>query len=164
MRHNCKEFEEFIKKNNIPMNEGKNIDAFTIFAFPEKITIDGIERPVLGGGTERRAVIALRDDDTLADIYVFHITSTPTDEESKLKLYKLLNELNTVYKYICFYENNNVVSVKACIPFNDNFDPAIVFETLTIMFQAVEDEYDKIRESLNLISKPFNNVINFKSK
>ncbi len=143
MRNNASIFEKYLEEHTIPMNKGLNIDDVTIFSFPEKITIKGVERPVLGGGQERRAVISLTDDDSLADIYCFHITSVPKDI-SKIKLYALFNQLNSTYKYISFFEDNNVVSVKSCIPFNDNFDPDVVFQTLTVIFTAVEQEYPKL--------------------
>jgi hypothetical protein len=162
MRLNTKAFEKFIEDHQIPMNKGMNIDEFTIFSFPEKITVNGVEKPVLGGGTEKRAVIALRDDDTLADIYVFHITSTPSDENTKIKLYKLFNDLNSTYKYVSFYEDQNVVSAKASIPFNNNFDAEIVFETLSVIFQAVEAEYEGIMDALNLKPKK-SKIIDLKS-
>ena len=53
MRFNAKAFEKFIEEHKIPMNKGMNIDEFTIFSFPEKITVDGIEKLVFGGGTEK---------------------------------------------------------------------------------------------------------------
>ncbi|GAA0116891.1 hypothetical protein [Clostridium senegalense] len=155
MRNNSKDFEDFLEARKIPMNKGMNIDNVTIFSFPEKLNINGVERPVLGGGVEKRAVISLTDDDTLADIYIFHITSIP-QEDNKIELYKLFNELNSTYKYISFYENDNVVNAKACIPFNNNFNAEIVFETLTVMFHAIEEEYEKIRSSINLKSKIIN--------
>lgn len=163
MRTNSKAFETFLEDKKIPMNKGMNIDDVTIFSFPEKLTVNGIEKPVLGGGTERRAVISLTDDDTLADIYIFHITSIPK-EDNRVSLYKLFNNLNSTYKYISFYETDNVVSAKSSIPFNGNFNAEIVFETLSVMFHAVEEEYAKIRESVNLIPKSTSNVVNFKSK
>ncbi|GAA0125792.1 YbjN domain-containing protein [Clostridium sp. ATCC 25772] len=155
MRNNSTNFEGFLETRKIPMNKGMNIDNVTIFSFPEKLTINGVERPVLGGGIEKRAVISLTDDDTLADIYIFHITSIP-QEDNKIELYKLFNELNSTYKYISFYENDNVVNAKSSIPFNNNFNAEIVFETLTVMFHAIEEEYEKIRSSINLKSKIVN--------
>lgn len=151
MRENTLAFEKFLEERQIPMNKGMNIDDVTIFAFPDKLTINGVEKPVLGGGDTRRAVISLTDDDTLADIYIFHITSVP-DKDDKINLYKVFNDLNSTYKYISFFEDQGVVSAKSSIPFNGNFNAEIVFETLTVMFHAVEEEYEKIRTSLNLIA------------
>lgn len=144
MKNNSIAFENYINEHKIQMNKGVNVDEFTIFSFPEKIIIDGVEKQVLGGGSERRAVIALRDDDTLADIFCFHITSTPNDENIKARLYELFNELNSTYKYISFFEDKNVISAKICIPFNSNFDAELVFEMLAVIFQAVEQEYPRI--------------------
>lgn len=144
MRNNALAFEKYIGEHEIHMNKGMNVEDFTIFTFPEKVVIDGVERPVLGGGAERRAVIALRDDDTLADIFCFHIATVPNDETKKTLLYKLFNELNSTYKYISFYEDQNVVSSKICIPFNNNFDAELVFEMLAVIFQAAEQEYPRI--------------------
>lgn len=144
MRNNATAFEKYINNHGVQMNKGVNVDEFTIFSFPEKITIDGVEKHVLGGGSERRAVIALRDDDSLADIYCFHIMSTPQDDKIKALIYQLFNELNSTYKYITFFEDQNVVSAKICIPFNNNFDAELVFQMLGILFQAVEQEYPRI--------------------
>ena len=145
MRNNAITFESYISDHGIQMNKGMNVDEFTIFSFPEKITIDGVERFVLGGGNERRAVIALRDDDSLVDIFCFHIATVPDDDKIKGLLYQLFNELNSTYKYITFYEDQNVISSKICIPFNNNFDAELVFEMLAVIFQAVEQEYPRIK-------------------
>ncbi|MEG0133718.1 MAG: YbjN domain-containing protein [Clostridium sp.] len=148
MRDNAIKFENYINEHKIYMNKGLNLDDFTIFTFPEKITVDGVTKPVLGGGQERRAVIALRDDDTLADIFCFHITSVPNNLD-KAKLYALFNDLNSTYKYISFYEDTNVISAKISIPFNDNFDSDLVFQMLAIIFRAIDEEYPKILSTLH---------------
>lgn len=144
MRDNATAFEKYINDHGIHMNKGVNIEDFTIFTFPEKTIIGGVEKYVLGGGNERRAVIALRDDDTLADIFCFHIASVPNDDNKKALLYKLFNELNSTYKYLSFYEDDNVISSKICIPFNNNFDAELIFEMLAVIFQAAEQEYPRI--------------------
>jgi len=149
MRNNSTAFEKYINENNIQMNKGVNVDEFTIFTFPEKIVVDGVERFVLGGGAERRAVLALRDDDTLVDIFCFHIASTPNDDKVKGLLYALFNELNSTYKYITFYEDQNVINAKICLPLNNNFDAELVFEMLAVIFQAVEQEYPRIMARIN---------------
>jgi hypothetical protein len=149
MRNNAIAFEKYISEHKIQMNKAVNVDEFTIFTFPEKIVIDGIEKQVLGGGNERRAVLALRDDDTLVDIYCFHITSIPNSDKVRTLLYQLFNELNSTYKYLTFFENENVISAKICIPFNNNFDSELVFEMLAVIFQAVEQEYPKIMARIN---------------
>lgn len=148
MRNNALEFEKYIEEHKLPLNKGLNVDDFTIFTFPEKITINGVTKPVQGGGQEKRAVIALRDDDTLADIFCFHIAQTPANLD-KYKLYSIFNELNSTYKYVTFYEDNNVISAKSSIPFNDNFDADLVFQTLSIIFMAVDEEYPKILSALH---------------
>lgn len=147
MRNNALIFEKYLEEHKIPMNKGLNIDNVTIFSFPEKLTVNGVERPLLGGGQERRAVISLSDDDSLADIYCFHIASVPKDVD-KFKLYSLFNNLNSTYKYISFFEDNNVISCKSCIPFNNNFDADIVFQTLSIIFSALDEEYKNIIATL----------------
>jgi len=86
MRNNAIEFEKYIEEHRLPLNKGLNVDEFTIFSFPEKITINGVTKPVLGGGQDRRAVISLRDDDTLADIFCFNIASI-SKAQDKYKLY-----------------------------------------------------------------------------
>ncbi len=143
MRNNAIEFEKYIEEHRLPLNKGLNVDEFTIFSFPEKITINGVTKPVLGGGQDRRAVISLRDDDTLADIFCFNIASI-SKAQDKYKLYALFNELNSTYKYVSFYEDNEIISAKVSLPFNDNFDADLVFQMLSIIFRAVDEEYPKI--------------------
>ncbi|MEG1256937.1 hypothetical protein [Clostridium sp.] len=148
MRNNAIEFENYINQHKIYMNKGLNLDDFTIFTFPEKITVDGVTKPVLGGGQERRAVIALRDDDTLADIFCFHIVSVPNNLD-KYRLYSLFNQLNSTYKYISFYEDSDVISAKISIPFNNNFDADLIFQMLALIFRSIDEEYPKILSTLH---------------
>ena len=42
----------------------------------------------------------------------------------------------------------NVINAKCCIPFSNNFDAQLVFNILSVLSKAVEDEYDNIIKTL----------------
>lgn len=145
---NVEIFDKYLEENKIYMLKGTNVEGFTHYSFPEKITVDGVEKRVLGGGTVRRALIALKNDDNYVDIFCFNITNIP-EKVDLYKLYTVLNELNTTYKFITFYEVNDMVSVKSCMPFTkENFDPQQAFQILSIIFKSVEAEYSRIVSTL----------------
>lgn len=139
MGQNANLFQLFINKNNIPMITNKNIEGFTTFVFPAKQSIKD---------TKVKVVVALTDDDLYADMYIYDITNVINDNTIKANLYKLLNDLNSTYKFISFYEIANVLNAKCCIPFSDNFDAKLVFDILSVLSNAVEDEYDDIMKIL----------------
>ena len=139
MGQNAKLFQLFINKNNIPMISNKNIEDFTTFVFPAQQSIKD---------TKVKVVVALTDDDLYADMYIYDITNVINDDTIKAKLYKLLNDLNSTYKFISFYEIDNVINAKCCIPFSDNFDAKLVFDIFSVLSSAVEDEYDNIMKTI----------------
>ncbi len=139
MGQNAKVFQQFINKNNIPMVTNNNIEGFTTFVIPEEQIIKAAKVKVL---------VALTDDDAYADMYIYDIASVINDDTVKSKLYKLLNDLNSSYKFISFYEIDNIINAKCCIPFSDNFDAQLVFNILSVLSGAVEDEYDNIIKAL----------------
>ncbi len=139
MGHNANLFQQFIKENNLPMVINNNIEGFTTFVIPEEQSIKD---------TKVKVVVALTEDDSYADMYIYDITNVINDDAVKAKLYKLLNDLNSSYKFISFYEVDNVINAKCCIPFSDNFDARLVFDILSVLSRAVEDEYDTIIKTL----------------
>ncbi len=82
------------------------------------------------------------------EFFCFNIASI-SKAQDKYKLYALFNELNSTYKYVSFYEDNEIISAKVSLPFNDNFDADLVFQTLSIIFRAVDEEYPKILSTLH---------------
>jgi len=139
MGKNAKLFQQFINENTIPMVTNNNIEGFTTFIIPEEQAIKD---------TKVKVVVAITDDDAYADMYIYDITNVINDETVKTKLYKLLNDLNSSYKFISFYEMNNIINAKCCIPFSDNFDAQLVLNILSVLSSAVEDEYDNIMKTL----------------
>lgn len=139
MGHNANLFQQFINENNLPMVINNNIEGFTTFVIPEEQSIKD---------TKVKVVVALTEDDSYADMYIYDITNVINDDAVKAKLYKLLNDLNSSYKFISFYEVDNVINAKCCIPFSDNFDARLVFDILSVLSRAVEDEYDTIIKTL----------------
>jgi hypothetical protein len=139
MKQNAELFQQFINKNKLPMVTGENIEGFTTFAIPEEQIIKG---------TKVRFVIAITNDDCYADMYIYDIANVINDDTVKARLYKLLNDLNSSYKFISFYEVSNVINAKCCIPFNNNFDAQLVFNILSVLSSAVEDEFDNIVKTL----------------
>ena len=135
MKENAKLFQQFINKNQLPLVVSDAIEGFTTFAVPGEQIIKG---------TNVRAVIAITNDDCYADMYIYDIANVINEDTVKARLYKLLNDLNSTYKFISFYEVNNVVSAKCCIPFNNNFDSQLVFNILSVLSGAVDDEIDTI--------------------
>ncbi|MGH4123011.1 MAG: hypothetical protein ACREV6_08805 [Clostridium sp.] len=139
MGQNAKLFQQFINENTIPMLTNNNIEGFTTFVIPEEQSIKDAKVKV---------VVAITDDDAYADMYIYDIANIINDDTIKAKLYKLLNDLNSTYKFISFYELGNVINAKCCIPFSDNFDAKLVFDILSVLSRAVEDEYDNIMKTL----------------
>jgi hypothetical protein len=135
MKQNAKLFQQFINKNKLPMVTGENIEGFTTFAIPEEQIIKG---------TKVRVVVAITNDDCYADMYIYDIANVINDDTVKARLYKLLNDLNSSYKFISFYEVSNVINAKCCIPFSNNFDAQLIFNILSVLSSAVEDEFDNI--------------------
>ena len=82
-------------KITIPMVTNNNIEGFTTFVIPEEQTIKDAKVKV---------VVAITDDDAYADMYIYDIANVINDDTVKAKLYKLLNDLNSSYKFISFYE------------------------------------------------------------
>jgi hypothetical protein len=136
---NANTFQEFINENKMPMVTNKNIKGFTTFVIPEEQIIKDAKVKV---------VVAMTDDDCYADMYIYDIANVINDDVVKAKLYKLLNDLNSSYKFISFYEVANVINAKSCIPFKDNFSAQLVLTILSVLTQAVEDEYDNIMKTL----------------
>ena len=132
-------FQIFINENAIPMVTNKNIEGFTTFVIPQEQVIKD---------TKVRVLVAITDDDAYADMYIYDIANVINDDNVKAKLYKLLNDLNSCYKFISFYEIDNIINAKCCIPFSDNFDAQLVINILSVLSRAVEDEYDKIMKTL----------------
>lgn len=139
MGQNAKLFQQFINENNIPMLTNNNIEGFTTFVIPEEQAIKDAKVKV---------VVAITDDDAYADMYIYDIANVINDDTVKAKLYKHLNDLNSTYKFISFYEAANVINAKCCIPFSDNFDAKLVFDILSVLSRAVEDEYDNIMKTV----------------
>ncbi|MBU3143560.1 hypothetical protein [Clostridium sp. CF012] len=139
MGQNAKLFQQFINENSIPMMTNNNIEGFTTFVIPEEQAIKDAKVKV---------VVAITDDDAYADMYIYDIANVINDDTLKAKLYKLLNDLNSCYKFISFYEAGNVINAKCCIPFSDNFDAKLVFDILSVLSRAVEDEYDNIMKTI----------------
>ncbi|GCD09826.1 hypothetical protein [Clostridium tagluense] len=139
MGQNAKLFQQFINENTIPMVTNNNIEGFTTFVIPEEQAIKGAKVKV---------VVAITDDDAYADMYIYDIANVINDDTVKAKLYKLLNDLNSSYKFISFYEIDNIINAKCCIPFSNNFDAQLVFNILSVLSSAVEDEYDNIMKTL----------------
>ncbi|MGH4137815.1 hypothetical protein [Clostridium sp.] len=139
MVQNAKLFQQFINENSIPMVTNNNIEGFTTFAIPEEQAIKDAKVKV---------VVALTDDDAYADMYIYDIANVINDDNVKSKLYKLLNDLNSTYKFISFYEMENIINAKCCIPFSDNFDARLVLDILAVLSRAVEDEYDNIIKTI----------------
>lgn len=139
MKKNAKLFQQYINENTIPMVTNNNIEGFTTFVIPEEQIIKDAKVKV---------VVAITDDDAYADMYIYDIANVINDDTVKSKLYKLLNDLNSSYKFISFYEIDNIINAKCCIPFSDNFDSQLVFNILSVLSRAVEDEYDNIMKTL----------------
>ena len=139
MGQNANLFQKFINEHKLPMMTNNNIEGFTTFVIPEEQSIKDAKVKV---------VVAMTDDDAYADMYIYDITNVVNDDAIKAKLYKLLNDLNSTYKFISFYEMDNVINAKCCIPFSDNFDAQLVFDILSVLSRAVEDEYDNIMKTL----------------
>ncbi|MBW9157087.1 hypothetical protein [Clostridium tagluense] len=139
MGQNAKLFQQFINENTIPMVTNNNIEGFTTFVIPEEQAIKSAKVKV---------VVAITDDDAYADMYIYDIANVINDDTVKAKLYKLLNDLNSSYKFISFYEIDNIINAKCCIPFSNNFDAQLVFNILSVLSNAVEDEYDNIMKTL----------------
>ena len=139
MGQNANLFQQFLNENKLPMITNNNIEGFTTFVIPEEQSIKDAKVKV---------VVALTEDDSYADMYIYDITNVVNDDAIKAKLYKLLNDLNISYKFISFYEVDNVINAKCCIPFSDNFDARLVFDILSVLSRAVEDEYDNIMKTL----------------
>ncbi|MBZ9636722.1 hypothetical protein [Clostridium sp. FP1] len=139
MGQNAKLFQQFINENTIPMVTNNNIEGFTTFVIPEEQAIKNAKVKV---------VVAITDDDAYADMYIYDIANVINDDTVKAKLYKLLNDLNSSYKFISFYEVDNIINAKCCIPFSTNFDAQLVFNILSVLSSAVEDEYDNIMKTL----------------
>ena len=139
MGQNANLFQQFINENKLPMVTNNNIEGFTTFVIPEEQAIKD---------TKVKVVVAITEDDSYADMYIYDITNVINDDTVKAKLYKLLNDLNSSYKFISFYEVDNVINAKCCIPFSDNFDAQLVFDILSVLSRAVEDEYDNIMKTL----------------
>ena len=135
MGQNAKLFQQFINENNIPMITNNNIEGFTTFVIPEEQAIKDARVKVM---------VAITEDDAYADMYIYDIANVINDDALKAKLYKLLNDLNSTYKFISFYEAANVINAKCCIPFSHNFDARLVLDILSVLSRAVEDEYDNI--------------------
>lgn len=145
---NVELFDKYLEDNKIAMLKGTNVPDFTHYSFPETIKIDGEVKRVIGGGKTRRALIAIRNDNNYVDVFCFNIAMVP-EKIDLYKLYTVLNELNTYYKFITFYEANDMISVKSCMPFTaKGFEPQIAFQILSIIFKAVEDEYPRIAATL----------------
>ena len=139
MGQNANLFQQFINENKLPMVTNTNIEGFTTFVIPEEQSIKDARVKV---------VVALTDDDSYADMYIHDITNVINDDTVKARLYKLLNDLNSSYKFISFYEVDNVINAKCSIPFSDNFDAGLVFDILSVLSRSVEEEYDTIMKTL----------------
>ena len=139
MGQNATLFQKFINENKLPLVTNNNIEGFTTFILPEEQIIKD---------ARVRAVVAITEDDCYADMYIYDIANVINDDAIKSKLYILLNDLNSTYKFISFYESGNVINAKCCIPFNNNFDAQLVFNILSVLSRAVEDEYDNIIKTL----------------
>lgn len=139
MGQNANLFQQFVNENKLPMVTNTNIEGFTTFVIPEEQSIKDAKVKV---------VVALTDDDSYADMYIHDITNVINDDTVKSRLYKLLNDLNSSYKFISFYEVDNVINAKCSIPFSDNFDARLVFDILSVLSRSVEEEYDTIIKTL----------------
>lgn len=139
MGQNANLFQQFVNENKLPMVTNTNIEGFTTFVIPEEQSIKDAKVKV---------VVALTDDDSYADMYIHDITNVINDDTVKARLYKLLNDLNSSYKFISFYEVDNVINAKCSIPFSNNFDAGLVFDILSVLSRSVEEEYDTIMKTL----------------
>lgn len=148
--NNVEIFDKYIEEKKLAMLKGTNVEGITHYSFPETIEVNGETKKVLGGGAVRRALIAIRNDQSIVDIYCFNIMPVPEDIDL-YRLYTVLNELNTAYKFITFYEANDIINAKSSIPLipgRSTFDPELAFQILSIMFKAVNDEYNRIASTL----------------
>lgn len=148
MSSNVEKFEKYLEENKIVMLKGTNIENYTQFTFPEKLEINGEVKNIWGGGKYSRVVLALSNDNTVADLYCFNIIKVP-EKVDLYKLYTVLNELNATYKFLTFYESEDFVSAKACLPFADEtFSPEFISNFIQMMYQSIKKEYPKIAATL----------------
>lgn len=136
MYKNAEAFKEYIVKEKLNMVVSDDIPEYTSFRLPGQI---------LACGSQVDILVMFTNDDLHAHMYMLNFADV---EEScdRAVLYEVINSLNTVYTLVTFFENEDHLSAKCCIPIGNNFEPKMVIEMLQVISSSISNEYEKLSD------------------
>lgn len=88
-------------------------------------------------------IVSFNKSEDIVDLQSLNIANIdgPLKKESLLKL---INELNSQYRYTKFTEENGRVDCKYSLATNEKvFDPSHIFDTLVMLYNSAQDTYPK---------------------
>lgn len=134
MSRNVESFRNFIKEQNLYLEEGKNQDGSSFFRAEQRLE---------NGGSVILAVIFDINNEDFVEIYVFNIAEI-RDAYKKESALKLINELNAEFRYSKFIlDSSGRVTSNYCLMFENNFNPSVVLRQLVLALNSADEVYPK---------------------
>ncbi|WP_270340795.1 hypothetical protein [Bacillus mobilis] len=136
VKHNISDFRDYLKSNDIYMEE--NIDEnngsvhFSVALETE-------------AGAKIQLLAAFQNEDPTVDIYCFNVAHVP-DATLTNDILHVINELNTYYRFAKFTLNKqNAIDISTSLAFSEpNFNPALVFEHTLTLYRLANDQYKNL--------------------
>ncbi|KEK24246.1 hypothetical protein [Bacillus gaemokensis] len=136
VKHNISDFKDYLKSNEIYMEENVDENDGSVF-FAVNLDTES--------GAKIRLIAAFHNEHPTVDMYCFNVVrlhdSTPKDE-----VLRLINELNIAYRFAKFTINDrNSIDISTSLAFSEpNFNPALVFEHTLQLYQIANKEYENL--------------------
>ena len=128
---NIERFRQYLQEQGLYMEEYTRENG-VVFRAEQK----------LDSGTTVTGVIGFYDDSEFVDLYVFDYVTINNPLKKEL-IYSLINDLNANYRFTKFYEEDNGVSLKAAMMFQENFEPSLVITNFIMLLRSADESYSK---------------------
>ena len=128
---NIERFRQYLQEQGLYMEEYTRENG-VVFRAEQK----------LDSGTTVTGVIGFYDDSEFVDLYVFDYVTINNPLKKEL-IYSLINDLNANYRFTKFYEEDNSVSLKAAMMFQENFEPSLVITNFIMLLRSADESYSK---------------------
>ena len=134
MGKNSNLFKQYVNEKNLSPENWRDERGYEVFQFTQK----------LESGPSGKILVVISDDDVAVNIYAMDY-ATLSNPVRKDYMYKLLNEINCRYTFNKFtMDDENNITASCSIPFQDNFKPEIVINSIFGVLRSMDDEYPNI--------------------
>ncbi|MEH7459708.1 hypothetical protein CON65_20660 [Bacillus pseudomycoides] len=136
VKHNISDFKDYLKSNDIYMEENVDENDGSVF-FAVNLETES--------GAQIRLIAAFHSDHPTVDVYCFNVAQL-SESTSKNDVLHIINELNMAYRFAKFTLNNrDAIDISTSLVFSEpHFNPALVFEHTRMLYKLANDEYEKL--------------------